>query len=473
MRSALGLALVNARRSLGSAVLATVAMAVAAGGLTVAVSPFRSLPASVVPLVARLGGDALVVHAPIGVSARTVWEAAGGRPPAFGPLPLDAVTDLGPVAPELYTVGALSPAGPVVRWLPAEDVVAALGGLPGVRAVAPSYLLPALESFESLELGRTVTAPILLRGHPLDTGGLAHGERWIQAGRPLLDCDAGRLVALIGAERDTRLMPYGVENVDRPRLGGTVTVRVPAIAIGEDGSARFDYSRARDWTFTIVGLYHSRPPGATGATPPQGPDLVIPADTFAAVYRAAAGDPAAPVRVPQAAVRLRSLGRDGLLTRLAAALPGAAVVPVERLAPGTRPDALLAVRLDLDVYIGLALYLLAGLLLATNMWLLLSRRRTEMGVLRAVGASGRDVAVMVVAEALVYALAGAAAGWLTVRLGTVWQVFQHGATQAELVRLMLREAGAVAGATVGFTLLFALIPAVRAARTPTMEVFRQ
>lgn len=480
MRSAVGLGWLSARRSLGSALLATIAMGVAAGGLTLAVSPFRPLPRTAAALAARLGGDVVVVNAPLAVNPRTIWEVASGRPHAYAPLPLDAVTDLLAAAPGVYTEGALLPAGSGLRWLPAEEMVAWLGAFPGVRGVAPSYLLPALESFESPSLGRTVTAPTVLRGHPLATGALANDERWIAAGRPLLDCDAGRLVALVGSERSYEAMPLGVGDVARPALGDTVTVRVPAMVIRPDGTAAFDYSRARDWTFTVVGVYHSRPPDVRPAGAPTGgesarfaPDLVIPDDTFAMIFREAVGDPRAPVRVPQAAVTMRSLGRESAVARLAAALDGAAAIPVERLLPGTPADAVLTLPPELGLYLSLALYLLAAVLLATNMWLLLVRRRTEVGVLRAVGASGRDVALMVLAEALVYALLGGAAGWLVVRAGTAWDAFRHGASLAELARLFFREAVTVGAATAGFAALFALIPAVRAARTPTMEVFRQ
>jgi len=105
-----------------------------------------------------------------------------------------------------------------------------------------------------------------------------------------------------------------------------------------------------------------------------------------------------------------------------------------------------------------------------NMYILVTQRRREIGVLKALGAASRDILALFLTETLGYSLAGSLLGFLTVRLITLASIFASSASLVEGALLTLQTAGAVVGLTVGISLVFGFLPAWEAARTPSASL---
>ncbi len=485
VRAAIGLGLVNAWRNLGSSVVAIMAMAVAAGSLSLSLAVSRGLPGRASqPVRALVGGDILVIPGQVTVSPQRVWAAAAGQSLGLEQVPLDLVTDLVSLLPSVYGQGYLAPAGGAARWVPAREIVRALAGRPGVAAVRPGLLLPAEEVHLFPEAGRgPVRLPTVLRGYagpPFGPGGPAGGlEPWVVEGRFFTAADAGRLVALVAADRAGASVPGAPGGHPLVPVGQAVTLRLPALRTDGEG-VWFDYPAGTEWRLEVIGHYllgdpqpPRRLPGGRGPSGPgPTPYVVVPAATFERLFEAASGG--RELLVPQASVTVAQPWRlERTADALRRALPEYTVYSVPHLVAAAGRPWPAVVPLGLGHTLAVLIYGMAAVLLATNLWVLLIRRRAEIGALKALGAGPREVFTLVLTEAVLLALIGAAVGFLAVRGVAGWARPAEGADRAQLVAMALADGGIVLALTVGLALVFAAVPAARAALAPPMEVIRR
>jgi len=417
-----------------------------------------------------------------------------------------------------------------------ERVAEAAGSLStrfaGDAGIYAHYFLPALECrnwtapYEGVPdpPPETLWAPIALRSRDIARDTQAGFGSLVVAGRGFEPGDSGRLVCVVNRERAltyrrfvpdapmtvagqaTEVEPLpGSEEVDGLTPGQTVTVLLPRPAVDTATGALllFDYSNLTPVTLEVVGLY-SFPTHTISVTPVDTPshplveqlhwastDILVPKETLLALFTLAGGGAAglAPVEVTLTAPDLGQV--EAYSDALRELLPEYEVMsvpslvslgrdrglpePVLRLPsygdPGRRVQPALAV--DAGAALVFLFYLIAALLLATNMMVILTSRRKELGVLRAVGARSSEVLVTLVTEAVILSLLGGLAGFAVARVASTHVLVSNDRPLAEILALTATDLVTVVAVTVGFALVFGLIAARSAARLSPMEVLRQ
>lgn len=135
-------------------------------------------------------------------------------------------------------------------------------------------------------------------------------------------------------------------------------------------------------------------------------------------------------------------------------------------------ESRLAMPLDLSRLMGVLFYLIAGMLIASRMLTGAAARRSEIGILKALGARRTDIATMVLSEALLIAAIGTSIGFLLVRAGgMIIEIGNHVPWQTVLTRTV-QEYGAVGGVACLVVLVFTLLPALRLSNLTVMGVLR-
>lgn len=168
-----------------------------------------------------------------------------------------------------------------------------------------------------------------------------------------------------------------------------------------------------------------------------------------------------------------SVTQDTLATRLGDVLGDTAPVTVQTPAEFAGEQSVLVERVILALYALLALAVIVAVMGVVNtLALSVVERRREIGMLRAVGMSRRQVRHMVVVEALQTTVYGAALG-TGLGLGAGWALLNilSGVGLSTVVVPWLLV-GSVLAASVPLGLVAALAPAARAATTPPLEAAR-
>ncbi|MFD7082184.1 ABC transporter permease [Streptomyces sp. NPDC059918] len=353
----------------------------------------------------------------------------------------------------------------------ADVVVSADPGRPSLRAVPdlPQDLLPRLAALPGTAAARPeVGGPVavatrsggLLGGAGLRGGAYVAGEGGTDSHHPLV---AGRAPAAAGEVALSRTAAA----LGDYRSGDTVRLSV-------DGTVH---------PYTLVGEFGPAA-GATDAAPaaPAGPsDSAAPAVLF---------DEATAQRLFLAPGRISGIELtvaagttpDQLLTRVRAALPADAgavaetgsTIAAQRAAEAARDSETL--RYALLGFAWTAL-LVAGFSIVNTFQMLVAQRTREIALLRAVGASRRQVVRSVRAEALVIGTVSAAAGCA---LGVLVAPALHAVLAAAGTRLpwgplVISPSTLLVALLTGVavTLLGAWLPARRAARTAPVEALRE
>lgn len=135
-------------------------------------------------------------------------------------------------------------------------------------------------------------------------------------------------------------------------------------------------------------------------------------------------------------------------------------------------NATLAVPTELGPITGLLFFLIAGMLTMSRMLTGGAARRTEVGILKTLGARRRDVTTMALSEALAIALIGSALGFLLIRMGGLAVEVSNDVPWSVIASRTACEGALVVALASGTALLFAVAPAVRLANLTVMEVLR-
>ncbi len=395
--------------------------------------------------------------------------------------------------------GYLSPSGASPAFFDLRTLPASITGVEGVAGVAPARLLGAFLVTENRD-GTTTRRPVTLRGRDMaaDTGQYGIPDT-VRGGRYFRPAQDGEWVALVNGP--------GL-GVVAPKVGGPLVLEVPTVrGHGPDGAPILDYTRPRTFYFLVYGEtrlslgtvrlridlpaaqaanYERAGPAPAWPVFVDTPEVWVPSGTFDKIYQEVAGEPL------RYAGQLCVRTTDFFLAKRVAAeltslLPKNTVltVPQEVSLSGIRYVASLTnlepmtvtvartynerstVALDVKTELALVAFVAAGLLIVANMYILVAQRRREIGILKAIGAAGRDVLVLFLVETLGYALAGSLLGFGIIRLLTLLSLFSSPASLIEGAFLTLKALGAVAGLTVAIAVVFGFLPAWEAARTPS------
>ncbi len=512
------LGLTNARRNLGRSLVAVMSMAFAALILSSSLSLSTGHPAGSFRTIRMFMGGEISVFGPRFALSRADLEGRGVSPTlAYQFLSRDARTDLIYLEPELYSEGYLGPAGAgagagagvgagassAAPRLDLDALTQSLKGIPGVSGVHPVEIyLATMEADVKMPTGATVrkTFATPLRGRDIAFDLRDPGYKgFVVAGRGLEPQDDGALVAVADAHRTIAGYP------DLPP-GSKVTLKFPKVRRGPDGAAVFDYTNYATFEFTVVGQY-ALPTrsvswlavGPGGSEEVKGEDLfwstpylAVPEGTLKKIFSQLGGDGLA-FPVYQAGISVPDTTRLNVtLKEVQAALPEHTAVGTAALLSKAQEGALpepakeVPMRvmgdptfqrvtgepMDLGRLIPILVYLIAALLVAANMLVIVARRRREIGILKALGARGWDVAAMILTEVTTLSAAGALLGFTIVRVAATWTMISNKVPLGRIGLATVADLGQVLALTVGAAIIFGLAPAVAFSRLPAMEVLR-
>ncbi len=496
-----GLAWHNIRRNWGRTVLVVVGMASAGFILTASLAlPSGHLPWAFSSYRAFMGGDIVVYPQQIMAAA----DDDGGGAWSWSPWEHPWINDLDHFHPSLRQEGFVSPTDAGPPYFVADELPQEITAHPDVARVEPLLVMPGL-----LRLAGRGVFDAPLRAVDI-AGGAARGfADLVTDGRFFQAEDEGAMVALVNAASPVYWPRAGERTYPVPPLWEFVEVLVPTLTGHRDGYPVYDYGQLTPVNLRVVGHFsvHS---GDSWILDEHGgpvvdtigvlmifphfwntPQIIIPSSTWRAIHRDTAGDQ--PIHAYQLGVEVvDTLTAGQTTTHLRELLPSATVRTVadqvmdgdsrKRISGAVPAQTALAIEAgmaavrqpvsapDLSRLVAYLAFALAGCLVMANMHVLVSQRRKELGVLRAVGMSGGEVVLMILYEITVLSLLGAAAGFAAVQLLVGSATALSGVGLARVIQSTLVAGLQVVGASTLVALVFGLWPAIRAARATTMEV---
>lgn len=343
----------------------------------------------------------------------------------------------------------------------------------GIAAATPYRVMPATWSGKSIELKRS----------PVDM-------------RPYITAGSEPAISLTGEIRAV-VNAYGLANVN---IGDILEVAVPQFKLNANGIPYADHSLPTE-TFSIRLVGKVAWPtrelswGNEGSSfAEQGyvhmPELYLTETSWQEIWHKQSGGADFPVL--SVALTVNNLSRLNVIAaELQRQHPDLAIFTVPKVAQHNERYGLLdrfyqaprelwersesvkpyAPR-EFGLLSSILLYLNAGMLLASQMLANVAARRKEIGILKAIGAKRVEVVGMVLVEAIVLAMLGAAGGFALIRVAAIHQSITNGVRLAAILWTTLREFAVVTALTTVVSLVFGAIPAWRVARLTVMEVFR-
>jgi len=500
--SFISLGLVNVRRNLGRSVLAIAAMAVAALVVTslLSLAPSAHQAAQSTERFV-LGGDVIVTGYHLLSRAADLSPADGEQASWRMRRYSYDLAGLWPeIVPWAWQYGVILPDGAGADGLMAlgsqaervTDLMALLSEHPRVAGVQPSTVLPVLERGPGPD-GGWVRSWLMGRDPVADHSWWPEYLAGSATGRYLEPADQGGHVAVVDSSRQAR-------GFAEAHSGSVIELFVPRATISARGEVIFDYDQLYEFAFEVVGNIDS----VTGYEVTPGEPLpvrwstgtvFVPSATIEALAREI-GLPGAPVtglgvRTTDLVDLPRLTGELQLLTaersayavysvrELVRAVEGTGaiqpLVALQEPIPGAQIAANLVPRmvpLNLNVVFSTLALTIAALIVAANLLLLLSERRREVSILRALGARTSDVALMVLAEAVFLSLAGCVLGFWPIRLLSTVTLISNRLSLGHIARLTMLDFAVVCGAATLLALLFGLLPAMASTRMTPTEALR-
>ncbi len=497
----MSLGLVNVRRNLSRSILAITGMAVASLVVTslLSLAPSKHQGAQLAERF-LFGGDIVLTGLQVITGAHDLDP--GSTAPAAWRLERparDGAGLWGELLPWLWTYASLAaregtrPQGHSEAWLDGQRVDSVLQRLaanPAVLSARPITVWPVLElppvagpgapaapRAGAFLLGRDPGADLTNWGPFLST--------LVSAGRYLESGDG--LVGLVDSERGLRGLGYA-------SAGGTLALSVPAGRAGVDGMPVFDYTAGRTVELPVVGVLDTvigmEIVGGHPVDIKWGSGAIfVPQEALDQIAREM-GLAAAPAN--GIAVRVRSLmGLDKLASELRREFPGLRVATLQELlatvnlsgAPGPLQTEMSgyvlalsmqprALPLDLNMIFAVIAFTIAALIVAGNLLVLLTQRRREIGILRALGARAGDVALMVLTEMVLLSLMGCVLGYWPIRFLSTFTLVSNKLSLSRILTLTFADFGVVTCLGLGFAVVFGLLPAAAAIRVTCTEALR-
>ncbi len=513
------LGLLNSSRQLGRSLLVVLTMALAAVSLTSALSFSKGImPKSNMFYRSLIGGEILVVP------VRWAGQEQQGSQLELRKLQRSGLSWLEAIYPELYSEGYPAPQEASKTRLDDTDLTQ-LKSFPGVAAVNSVPVMPA--SLHKQKDGINYEFEVMLCPAP-DTELLPQGlSRLLTQGGDIAiknkftrydELRVSQIVSTIPDE--TVIGNAGIyptfqeiqmrkENIARKQLAeimklpgkdDKVTLRVPSFRLSAKGELIPDFSRQISRNITIVGEAaiptreiwvadsHGNP------APEQGflhlPLVWVPETTWEELWADAAAGEA--YRATTVALKVDDLSRlEDTVLNLQHAFPHFAFESVTKLASRLESGGLidyfytvpevfwrpskgsaLSMPVSLSQALGVLMYLVAGMFIASRMVTGAAARRKEIGVLKALGGRRRDIITMALSEAFLVAFIGNTVGFLLVKGVGVFMELSNKVPLSEVLMGVAGEYWLVTGVAVLTSIVFALIPAIRMANLTVMEVLR-
>ncbi|MGI6344250.1 MAG: ABC transporter permease [Bacillota bacterium] len=286
---------------------------------------------------------------------------------------------------------------------------------------------------------------------------------------------------LLGETGDT-IMPCVINEaalplgVPAPKPGTTLTVMVPMM--GENG--RYDFARLQPFNLTVVGSVSVPVAAYTVEEKTQRPFywvggfISLPLSRWQSIAQQV-GAPLEPTELSQVGLVLKdTLNATQVANALRRDLPEYTVLTAPEIRGMVmRATSQTGLPIDMDNLFHLLTVLITGLIVAANAFLMMMQRRREIAVMKSLGASHLNILTMILTELGTLALFSTTIGFSLFRLLIYNPALARSGIDPATIWLWTLQMGAtVVGILTGATLLFGLIPAGKAARTPVMEVLR-
>ena len=484
------LGFIGAKRNMGRSILAITAMAMAAGFLTYVISLSRGYPFSYrAEYRAIHGGEIALYDRQLlgGIEETEYFFTLRGLPH----------TDLSVMMPELYEGGYLSASEKGVPFT--EDTLQRIGALSNVQGVYPRYQIPALSS----GLYDVWATPLRGRDIQLDSLQSIAPSGIISEGRWFTEQDAGDYVCIVSKYQH---FPVGQP---APRVGDTITVLVPQL---QGADYRVDYLdllpiqlrvigivdiRMRPLTYTTVDDFGILTENNEVTTYMQCDEIQIPLTTWQSIWSTRSDEEYLPsqlslmvsdmsylqdivLEVQNAFPEYTVFGIPQVLQRAETNLriedprqiyhhPDQDVARSLLMPDNVAPEAM---RQDLRIPMSILILINAAMVMASNLLIMVSERRKEIGILKAVGARRWQIAQMILCEALLISGFGALLGFSFFRLPALLNQMTNRVAMIRLLQTLASDLGVVLGATAVFTLIFGLLPAMQMAALSVQEVLQ-
>ena len=497
------LGLKNAWRNMGRSIAAILAMTLACAALTYTISLGRGRIASIQSSMRSLSGGDISIYSEL----FDVGNYTSDVPVRYNFLNESYFTDINYFHEENFNKGYLTLVDQ--PQIDLNELMNALADYPGVRAISPRYQLPALRTYyppahRAEDPLRYET--INLRGRSLELDAMQYTSLadYITVGRWFEPEDDNQLVCILSA-----FQPNGYLNWDL-QPGDTITLSLPRVVLDFEGNYACDFTNIQTFDLEIIGLYGavSRKLTAGAIDPDLVPenveyglesifweisDAFIPQATWQQLWKECSDLPFKP---QQLSVLVEDLNYvNDTLNNLRRDYPQVSSFSVvdqaERIQrmmqhetrPMWAPESTYFVyndagtggfiQEDLRVPIMVALFCVAALLVASHLLILVSERKNEIAVLKAIGSLRIHIMTMVLAEALCITLISGIIGFIVIRVQMLLN--QLAAGSGSLLAIMfsiITELIMVLGISIGAALIFGSLPALRTARLPVMGVLR-
>ena len=447
------LGLKNAWRNRGRTALGIVSMGIAAMIFLSSTTLSKGYPSmAFMPARQLLGGDIVLLPGKFALSRE---DMAGGYTWRFGAKSLDAPSLVMGFDTAPYSYGTLqgypvSGSGEVTadRF---QEVLAELKCDPSVRYASIRKGIPFLKQLgNGYQYGFLDARDI---AEDLSTWDMASAVR----GSYLDPVDEGLVGVGVAGWEGLPLAPGGYARVEIPKYAGEhLDYEDPAVALFEiTGLASFVEGAGRDQrTLSAPAIFVS--------------------DKTLSEVAALAGYPDEATYWGISVTLKDMSAAENVAALLRREFPDFTVFPAPQLtAAATQRTAVPAgVPMDMrKVTQGIA-FVTAALLSATNLTILMLSRKTEIGILRALGATRWDIACMVLAESVWISLLGALIGSIITQPAILWQLLSNKVGREAVVR----EVGTGLGRAVAFAAvsaaLFGLLPVAKALRVTPAQVLR-
>ena len=484
-----GLGVKSAWRNLARSMLAIVSMAMAAGFLTNAISLSRGYPSRFREGYRGLVGGEIVAYA---------WQLTGtaieDETMRFQLLGDVETTDLAVVWPELMRGGYMGAFEPVLL---SEARQQQMMEFASVQAVYPRYQMPAFTSGQN----SMWSTPLRGRDLALDEQQTMPLSRQVHEGRWFINEDHGNMVAVVSSQQH---YPLGQR---RTGVGDTLQVVVPRITY-QGSAVSFDYTHPVLIELDVIGVMDIRTryvqlterynldfADINMQLYAMVDEIQLPLGTWEKIWNMAGGKEFVPSQVSLMVGDLSYLEdtvaalRDrfpentfyGIPQLLNQVEPGLRLENPEKVALNEEfammlthrePLEQVAVAMDLRLPMAALIFVNAAMVIASNLLIMVSERRTEIGILKAVGSLRVQVVQMVLGEAFLISSIGALAGFLFFRFPAMLNQMTNGTSFSSLAWSLSSDLLVVFASTACATLVFGMIPAVTMANLSVGEVLQ-
>jgi hypothetical protein len=495
------LGLRSAKRNWSRTALAMTAMALAA---------MTSVFSGVVPLgyvkghalAERLfvGGDILVL--PIGGPVDARWDSHEESQLFWKPWEgRDWQSSALYFLPGLRTKGYVSNRETSWRAFDPNPVIDAVKRVQGVKDVAPYYALPCI-----LTVGGQSSAAVLRAWDTSNSGDYLSdfGQEFVVAGEPL-DASSPKMSCLFPLQ-GTSLDAVNINSVDPL---STIQITVPRLTYGSysgEGPIGFKWDQAVTDSLQVSGIYQVQvglapSPAADSPSAPtemeplywERPEIIVSYDTFRRFVSYSEptleyadkpddsvdlepGQFPSGFSVYQVAITVDRMATVKKVAEDVALALGSsfAVIPIPELTQMKGRGALMTIAgQDAREFSQLLFFTLSSVIVAGTIYVILTQERRKIGLLRVVGATGKDILAYALTLCAYVALTGSAIGFGVAKILSLLAVFAADVTFSQWVEQTVKDALQVFGLSLGIPLVLGLAIGVWAARIPSAEVLER